>query len=137
MFIYIYTHIHTYMHIYSHKKKHFCIHFIGCLVAFDPSPWFAGKVDRDSMLQLWATLDLLTATEEELLQWLGTKKKKMVEISQYTFSCSRALTLYLIMPLFLRDLGKPPSGNYRPAYLELLRCGRSQNPIASRLRAPS
>jgi sugar/nucleoside kinase (ribokinase family) len=42
----------------------------GTKVVFDPSPWFAGRVSAERMLNLWTNLDGLVATEDELAQWL-------------------------------------------------------------------
>ena len=42
----------------------------GTKVVFDPSPWFAGRVSEERMLNLWTHLDGLVATEDELAQWL-------------------------------------------------------------------
>ncbi len=42
----------------------------GGRVVFDPSPWFAGRVSPEQMIGLWALIDGLVATEEELSHWL-------------------------------------------------------------------
>ncbi|MEE2832017.1 MAG: carbohydrate kinase family protein [Candidatus Latescibacterota bacterium] len=42
----------------------------GVRVLFDPSPWFAGRVDRAEMLRMWSVVDVLSATQEELACWL-------------------------------------------------------------------
>jgi fructokinase len=41
----------------------------GAKVAFDPSPWFAGRVEREAMRALWKEVDCLLGTEEELGFW--------------------------------------------------------------------
>lgn len=41
----------------------------GARVLFDPSPWFAGRVDAAAMHALWAEVDCLSATEGELAEW--------------------------------------------------------------------
>lgn len=41
----------------------------GARVAFDPSPWFAGRVQRAAMHALWREVDCLLGTEQELLCW--------------------------------------------------------------------
>ncbi|MEE3259607.1 MAG: carbohydrate kinase family protein [Candidatus Latescibacterota bacterium] len=41
----------------------------GAQVLFDPSPWFAGRADVAEMHALWAEVDCLSATEEELAEW--------------------------------------------------------------------
>lgn len=41
----------------------------GVRVLFDPSPWFAGRVDRAEMLRMWSAVDVLSATQEELACW--------------------------------------------------------------------
>ena len=41
----------------------------GSRVAFDPSPWFAERVEIDEMTRLFARVDCLVATEEELRVW--------------------------------------------------------------------
>jgi len=41
----------------------------GTRVMFDPSPWFAGRVEAGAMLATWAEVDGLVATEEELCTW--------------------------------------------------------------------
>jgi sugar/nucleoside kinase (ribokinase family) len=46
---------------------------LGCKLAFDPSPWFANRVQRGEMLELWTHLELLTGTADELMHWLGAK----------------------------------------------------------------
>ena len=43
----------------------------GTRIAFDPSPWFEGKVAAGDMLRVWAQVDCLVATEEELAAWHG------------------------------------------------------------------
>lgn len=42
----------------------------GSKVLFDPSPWFAGRVEADAMRQLWTQVDVLSATADELTPWL-------------------------------------------------------------------
>lgn len=42
---------------------------LGTKVVFDPGPWFRGRVDARDMLHLWAQVDCLVATEEELQIW--------------------------------------------------------------------
>lgn len=39
---------------------------------FDPSPWFAGRVSVEEMLEVWKFVDCLVATEEELGCWVET-----------------------------------------------------------------
>ncbi len=41
----------------------------GARVAFDPSPWFAGRVPEPTMLALWAHVDCLLGTVDELVHW--------------------------------------------------------------------
>ncbi|MFC1525200.1 carbohydrate kinase family protein [Candidatus Latescibacterota bacterium] len=41
----------------------------GTRVAFDPSPWFAGRASAELMSRLWGQVDLLLGTEEELTHW--------------------------------------------------------------------
>jgi ribokinase len=41
----------------------------GGRVAFDPSPWFAGRVTAAAMRAAWAEVDCLLGTEEELVAW--------------------------------------------------------------------
>ena len=41
----------------------------GARVFFDPSPWFAGRVETAEMHALWQQVDCLCATEEELAEW--------------------------------------------------------------------
>jgi fructokinase len=41
----------------------------GTKIVFDPSPWFAGRVEVGAMLQVWQQLFCLVATEEELQVW--------------------------------------------------------------------
>lgn len=41
----------------------------GALVAFDISPWFAGRLAVGQMHDLWRQVDCLIGTEEELLVW--------------------------------------------------------------------
>jgi fructokinase len=41
----------------------------GTRVVFDPGPWFKGRVEAEAMRRLWAQVDCLVATEEELLVW--------------------------------------------------------------------
>jgi len=42
---------------------------LGTRVAFDPSPWFAGRVQVSDMHMLWRDVDCLLGTEEELSFW--------------------------------------------------------------------
>jgi len=42
----------------------------GARLLFDPGPWFARCLDRERMLGLWAQVDVLTGTREELAHWL-------------------------------------------------------------------
>lgn len=42
---------------------------LGTWVVFDPGPWFKGRVQAPEMLALWAQVDCLVATEEELQTW--------------------------------------------------------------------
>lgn len=39
-------------------------------ILFDPGPWFSGRVDAASMLDLWHHIDVLSGTVEELSAWL-------------------------------------------------------------------
>lgn len=41
----------------------------GVKTAFDPSPWFADRVESRAMLDLWGQVDCLVATQEELSVW--------------------------------------------------------------------
>jgi sugar/nucleoside kinase (ribokinase family) len=41
----------------------------GARVAFDPSPWFAGRVSAGAMRKLWAHVDCLVGTADELSHW--------------------------------------------------------------------
>ncbi|MFH1569641.1 MAG: carbohydrate kinase family protein [Gemmatimonadota bacterium] len=41
----------------------------GTKVAFDPSPWFAGRADAEQMGRLWRQVDVLVGTGEELGHW--------------------------------------------------------------------
>jgi len=41
----------------------------GTRIAFDLSPWFAGRATLDEMAALWSQVDLLIGTEEELAPW--------------------------------------------------------------------
>ena len=41
----------------------------GTKIAFDPSPWFEGRVQTRDMLRVWSQVDCLVATEEELSAW--------------------------------------------------------------------
>lgn len=43
----------------------------GARVLFDPSPWFAGRIDAAQMLDLWRHVDVLSGTEDELAHWAG------------------------------------------------------------------
>lgn len=62
----------------------------GCLVAFDPSPWFAGKVDKHDMLALWKQLDVLSGTEDELRQWVATKTRKLESLERKLFDKAKS-----------------------------------------------
>jgi sugar/nucleoside kinase (ribokinase family) len=42
----------------------------GAQVLFDSSPWFAGRVEVADMHALWAQVDCLSATEDELAAWV-------------------------------------------------------------------
>ncbi len=41
----------------------------GTRILFDPSPWFNGRIAREAMQALWAAVNVLVATEEELAFW--------------------------------------------------------------------
>lgn len=41
----------------------------GARIAFDPSPWFEGRVEVADMMAAWAQVDCLVGTEEELSAW--------------------------------------------------------------------
>lgn len=41
----------------------------GTRIAFDLSPWFAGRASPDEMAALWSQVDLLIGTEEEFGPW--------------------------------------------------------------------
>lgn len=43
---------------------------MGARVLFDPSPWFADRVQARAMRRLWSQVDVLSATEEELAPFL-------------------------------------------------------------------
>jgi len=61
-----------------------------CLVAFDPSPWFAGKVDKQDMLALWKQLDVLSGTEDELRQWVASKTRKLESLERKLFDKAKS-----------------------------------------------
>jgi sugar/nucleoside kinase (ribokinase family) len=61
-----------------------------CLLAFDPSPWFAGRVDKQQMLALWREVDVLSGTEEELKHWLATKARKLDALEKKLFEIARS-----------------------------------------------
>ena len=45
----------------------------GAKVMFDPSPWFAGRVEKEEMLATWREVDCLAGTQEELGFWMDTE----------------------------------------------------------------
>jgi len=45
----------------------------GTKVMFDPSPWFAGRVEKEEMLAVWREVDCLAGTQEELGFWMDTE----------------------------------------------------------------
>jgi fructokinase len=45
----------------------------GTKVMFDPSPWFAGRVEKEEMLATWREVDCLVGTQEELGVWMDAE----------------------------------------------------------------
>ncbi|MEW6752904.1 MAG: carbohydrate kinase family protein [Candidatus Latescibacterota bacterium] len=57
----------------------------GARVFFDPGPWFRGRVHAEGMRALWAGVDCLSGTQEELGYWLGGEEGE--ELARAALAC--------------------------------------------------
>ena len=57
-------------------------------IVFDPSPWFAQRVGRDAMLELFASVYCLSATQSELGAWFPAADPKA--LARHVLDCGPA-----------------------------------------------
>ena len=65
-------------------------------IVFDPSPWFAQRVERNAMLELFSTVYCLSATQSELGAWFPAADPKT--LARHALDCGAACVVVKLGP---------------------------------------